>query len=98
MGHAHAPPHGIPRELSCCVQLGVEENLELVSATQLPHKVHASITGQSTEQVCFRLDEGLALDAVQELGADRGTVQGLPLGSFVSWNRLSRARLAGKVF
>jgi hypothetical protein len=33
--------------------------------------IHASITGQSTELVCFRLDEALALDKVEELGADR---------------------------
>ena len=66
-------------------------------ATQLPHKIHASITGQSTELVCFRLDEPLALDKVEELGADRTTVQALPLGSFIAWNRLTRSRLAGKV-
>ena len=60
--------------------------------------IHASISGQSTELVCFRLDEPLALDKVEELGADRAAVQGLPLGSFIAWNRLSRARLDGKVF
>jgi len=41
--------------LSLAVQTGREENLELVTATQLPHKINASITGQSTELVCFRL-------------------------------------------
>ena len=76
----------------------LHENLEVVSATQLPHKVRASITGQSTELVCFRLDEKLALDAVQDLGTDREAVQGLALGSFVSWNRLSRGRLARRAF
>jgi hypothetical protein len=78
--------------------MGRAENLELVTATQLPHKIHASITGQSTEMVCFRVNEPLALDKVEELGGDRNAVQALPLGSFVSWNRLSLSRLAGKVF
>jgi len=79
-------------------QTGRVENLEMLTATQLPHEIHASITGQSTALVCFRLDEALALDKVEELGADRAAVQSLPLGSFMAWNRLSRGRLAGKVF
>ena len=79
-------------------QTGRVENLELLTATQLPHKIHASITGQSTELVCFRLDEPLALDKVEELGADRAAMQGLPLGSFLAWNRLSRGWLRGRVF
>ena len=91
-------PNQIPKELAVVAQTGRVENLELLTATQLPHKIHASISGQSTELVCFRLDEPLALDKVQELGADRDAVQGLPLGSFIAWNRLSRARLDGKVF
>lgn len=91
-------PNQIPRELATVAQTGRVENLELLTATQLPHKITASITGQATELVCFRLDEALALDKVEELGADRAAVQGLPLGSFIAWNRLSRARLDGKVF
>ena len=71
---------------------------ELVTATQLPHKVNGSITGQATELVCFRLDERLALDTVEDLGADRAAVQALPLGSFVSWNRISRVRQDGRIF
>lgn len=91
-------PNQIPKELAIVAQTGRVENLELLTATQLPHKIHASITGQSTELVCFRLDESLALDKVEELGADRAAVQALPLGSFWAWNRLSRACLAGRVF
>lgn len=88
----------LPRELALVVQTGREEHVELVCATQLPHKVNAAITGQSTELVCFRLSEPLALSRVAELGADRAAVSSLPLGSFVSWNRLSGGKLAGKVF
>ena len=91
-------PNQIPKELAVVAQTGRVEDLELLTATQLPHKIHASITGQSTELVCFRLDEALALDKVEELGADRDAVQSLPLGSFVAWNRLTRSRLDGRVF
>ena len=75
-----------------------QENLELVCATQLPHKVNASVTGQATELVCFRLNEPLALNRVRELGADADVVKNLPLGEFVSYNRLDSGVLAGKVF
>lgn len=88
----------LPRELALCVQTGREENLEFVCATQLPHKVNASITGQSTELVCFRLGEPLALNRVGELGAERAIVQTLPMGSFVSYDRITAGKLAGKVF
>ena len=91
-------PHSIPRELAVIAQMGRAENLELLTATQLPHKVNASITGQSTEVVCFRLDERLALDAVADLGANPAHIQALPLGCFVALNRLSRGTLAGSVF
>lgn len=88
----------IPRELAKVVQTGREENIELVCATQLPHKVHAAITGQSTELVCFRIQEPLALARLRELGADAEAVQQLPMGSFISYNRLAAGSLAGKVF
>jgi hypothetical protein len=88
----------LPRELALVAQTGREEHLELVCATQLPHKVNASITGQSTELVCFRLQEPLALARVGELGGDRGAVSALPMGSFVSYNRLSGGKLEWKVF
>jgi hypothetical protein len=88
----------MPRKLALCVQTGREENLELVCCSQLPHKVNASITGQSTELVCFRLSEPLALNRVKELGADVEVVSKLPLGQFVGYNRLSGGSLAGRVF
>jgi hypothetical protein len=91
-------PNTVPRELATVSQTGRVEGIELLTATQLPHKIHASILGQSTELVCFRLDEPLALDKVEGLGADRAAVQQLPLGSFIAWNRLTRSSLAGRVF
>jgi hypothetical protein len=91
-------PNGIPKELAMIAQAGRAENIELISATQLPHKVHASITGQSTEIVCFRLAERLALASIQELSADPEQVRTLPLGSFVSYNRITGTHLAGRLF
>jgi len=91
-------PQGIPKELAALAQMGRAENLELMTATQMPHKLHSSIAGQATELVAFRLDEPLALARVRELGADPEAVRALPLGSFESWNRLSGGRLSGRVF
>lgn len=88
----------MPRELALVVQAGREENIELVCCTQLPHKINASITGQATELVCFHLDEPLALKRVQELGADLSQVQSLPMGAYISRNRISKSVLAGTVF
>jgi len=88
----------LPRELALCVQTGREEGLELICCTQLPHKVNAAITGQSTELVCFRLTEPLALARVRELGADSDEISKLPLGQFVSYNRLSGGIIRGKMF
>lgn len=92
----------IPQEFALVVQTGREENIELVSCTQLPHRVNAAVTGQATELVCFRLNEPKALERIGDLGADRERVQALPLGSFISWNRVSaepdRNWLAGQVF
>ena len=47
---------------------------------------------------CSRRGPGKKVLMVDELGADRAAVQGLPLGSYAAWNRLSRARLDGRVF
>ena len=88
----------IPVELDLCVRTGREENLEFVCCTQTPGEVNYSITGQSTELVCFRLDEPRELACVRRLGGDPDAVQALPRGSFISYNRDSGARLVGRVF
>lgn len=88
----------IPRELDTLVRLGREENLELVTATQSPSEVSASITGQCTELVSFLLAEPKELACVQRLGLDAREIAGFPPGTYVSLNRLSRGRLSGKLF
>lgn len=91
-------PNGIPKELAMVAQTGRAENLELMVASQMPHKIHSSISGQATELVCFRLQERLALQAVADLEGDPAIVSQLAPGRFVSWNRLSGDSLAWKVF
>ena len=88
----------IPQELALVCQTGREENLELVCCTQMPHKINSSITGQSTELVCFRTDERLALDAVRDLRGEVAKVENLPPGEWISYNRISRGVMTGKVF
>lgn len=91
-------PHGIPRELQYLTQTGRAENIHTLFGTQLPHKLHASITGTATEAVIFRLDERNALDRVQEFGIAPERVANLPLGTFIARNRLSGRELCHRVF
>jgi DNA helicase HerA-like ATPase len=88
----------IPRTLRLCTQAGRERGVQLLTGTQEPQRVNSSIVGQAAELVCFRLQEPKAWNCIKELGADPEQVGALPLGSFVSWNRLSGGKLAGKVF
>ena len=85
----------IPRELRLCTQAGREYGIQLFTATQEPHRVNSSILGQSTEMVCFRLQEPKAWACVKDWGGDVDRVAALPLGSFVSYDRLT---LEGKLF
>lgn len=93
-----ADARSIPRGLRLCTQAGREHGIQLVTATQEPHRVNSSIVGQCPELVCFRLQEPKAWKCVSDLGADAGKVAALPLGNFVAYNRLSGGRLEGGVF
>lgn len=88
----------IPKELAVIAQMGRVERLELIAPTQVPHKINDSITGSSTELICFRLDESIQLRKIADLGAPAERVQNLPLGSFLSINRLTREITPGKIF
>lgn len=90
-------PHGIPKELAVVSQTGRAENLELVVASQMPHKLHSSIVGQSTELVCFRLQERLALQSVRDLGLAEDPSL-LDRGAYLALNRLSGGILTGRIF
>ena len=88
----------IPQELAQIAQMGRAENLELITATQQPHRLNDSITGSATEMVCFRLQESIALRKIKDLGADPAAVAKLPRGSFISYNRLTERTAAGRLF
>jgi hypothetical protein len=88
----------IPLELALISQTGREEHIELVTCTQRPELVNASITGQCTELVCFRLDEPDALRAARGLGMDREAVKNLPLGHYLARNRLTGKQFRGALW
>ena len=88
----------IPRTLRLCTQAGREQGVQLLTATQEPHRVNSSIVGQCSELVCFRLQEPKAWACIDDLGADSKKIAALPLGSFVAYNRLSGGTLEGRVF
>lgn len=88
----------MPRGLRLCTQAGREHGIQLLLDTQEPHRLNSSILGQTTELVCFRLQEPKAWECIRELGADVDRVRNLPLGKFISLNRLSGATLEGKLF
>lgn len=88
----------IPKELAVVSQMGRIERLELVSVTQQPHLVNSSIMGSSTELICFRLDESVEWKKIASLGAPASEVAALPLGSFISLDRITREIRRGKVF
>jgi hypothetical protein len=93
-----ADARSIPRGLRLCTQAGLEYGVQLVTATQEPHRVNSSIVGQAGELVCFRLQEPKAWECIAALGADVSTVKNLPIGSFVSYYRTAGTQLAGKLF
>jgi DNA helicase HerA-like ATPase len=88
----------IPRTLRLCTQAGRERGVQLLTGTQEPHRVNSSIVGQARELVCFRLQEPKAWECVKDLGADTELVKSLPLGSFVSYNRITGGQLSGQLF
>lgn len=88
----------MPKNFRLCTQAGSEYGIRVFALTQEPHNVNSSVVGQTTELVCFRLQEPKAWDCIRELGADVEAVKQLPLGSFISLNRLSYGILSGRVF
>ncbi len=90
-------PHSISPELARVINLGRVEDLELVTATMWPHKLHSGLIGACTEAVFFRTDERLALDALEDIGGKPDEIRNLPLRKFIALNRLTRSTLTGKV-
>jgi hypothetical protein len=88
----------LPAELERIVRAGRLENLELLTCTHRPREYHADIAGQVTEWVCFNTVDPRELDAVRPYYPDVDKIATLPKGSFLAYNRDSRAELAGRVF
>jgi hypothetical protein len=97
----HVSPSSIPQEFAVLIQQGRVEDIEVITATQRPHKLNESILGQIVELVCFRLQHRLALQALTDLDiddAELSQIQNLPLGSFRSYNLQTGKIVSGKVF
>ncbi|MDE2100722.1 MAG: hypothetical protein KGL39_25985 [Patescibacteria group bacterium] len=88
----------MPSGFRRCCQAGREYGIQLLLDTQEPHRVNSSVIGQTTELVCFRLQEPKAWDCIRDLGGDVDQVKQLPLGEFVALNRLSGGTRAGRMF
>lgn len=88
----------MPRGFRLCTQAGREHGIQLLLDTQEPHRINSSVLGQTTELVCFRLQEPKSLECIRELGGDVDKVRSLPLGQFLSLNRLSGGTLTGRLF
>ena len=67
-------PESIPPGFATLAQMGRELNVHLIMDTQRPELVNPSVTGASTELVCFKVLSREALRAVEGLGADRAKV------------------------
>ena len=97
----HVSPTSLPQEFAVLIQQGRVEGIEVITATQRPHKLNEAILGNIVELVCFRLQHRLALQALSDLDIDDAEVQkiqNIPLGSFRSYNLQTGKIVAGKVF
>jgi hypothetical protein len=74
------------------------KNLELLTCTHRLWEYHADIQAQVTEWVCFNTVDPRELDAVRPCYPGVDKIATLPKGSFLAYNRDSRAELAGRVF
>lgn len=94
-------PTSIPSEFAVLIQMGRVEGIEVITATQRPHKLNEAILGQAVELVCFRNEHRLALKAIADLDIDDPElkkIKNLPLGSFRSYNLQTGKIVSGKIF
>lgn len=100
----HCNPDSIPPELALLAQAGRELQIELVVDTQRPELLNGSLTGSCTEIVLMRLMDEAGVREMKKIllragiAADVDALCRQPPGSFVSFNRISGASLAGRVF
>lgn len=94
----YCSPGSIPPALANCLQTGRKRGLGMIFATQRPNRLNESITNESTEMICFRLQGGNALERVRDLGANDAEVSALQAGEFVAVNVDSGAELRGRLW
>jgi hypothetical protein len=100
----HCNPDSVPPELALLAQAGRELIVELIVDTQRPEMLNGSLTASLTEIILFRQMSPDARRATEKLLMETGAafdaeqLRALPLGSFVGFNRLSGASLAGRFF
>lgn len=95
----YCTPNSIPKELARISQTGRVEDIELILATQLPHRINASLTQGITEVVSFALEGHLGLNFLRdEFMMPAEDIRTLEAGHFVARNTLSGAVLRGKLW
>ena len=94
----HVNPNGIPPEFANIVQAGRVEHIQLITATQRPHKLNEAITGNAAVIHCFRLEHRLALKCIDDLQCDPVAVEALKLGSYITYDLENGKETRGKVF
>lgn len=93
----YCSPTSIPPTLAECVQTGRVRGLSSMFATQRPNRINESITNETTELVCFRLQGANALRVVQEMGAP-AEVAALPPGAWIARDLRRGGQLRGRLW
>jgi hypothetical protein len=91
-------PYTVPKPLAKLAQMGRAEGVELVTCTQRPNRLNESIRDSATEIVCFKLTGANQIECMEETKAKREEIMSLPLGKYLSFNRLNGQMSSGKVF
>lgn len=92
------PRSGIPPQLETVLRTGRIEGLDFLTCTHCPRDYHVKIRSWVTEWVCFNTIEPAELEAVRPYYPRVDQAAKLPPGSFLAYNRVSGAELAGRVF
>ena len=66
----YCTPGSIPMPLATCIQTGRKRGLGMAFATQRPNRLNESITNETTELVCFRLQGGERLNRINADGKE----------------------------
>ena len=79
------------------VETGRKYGLDFACASQQPNLLHNRLRNQLTEIVCFKQEDALILDWLEEKGFVSDQVRALSEGEFVVRNFQNGANLSGKI-